>query len=76
MFLSYAFIHCNAFFYVLFFLKTDWVGVCAGPHLKYNAEEASPTDENVSPPKVEEGIGGAIPDALSTDANVAQRFDL
>lgn len=43
------------------------------PHLKANAEEASPADENVSPPKVEEGIGGAIPAALSTDANVAQR---
>lgn len=43
------------------------------PHLRANAEEASPADENASPPKVEEGIGGAIPDALSTDANVAQR---
>lgn len=43
------------------------------PHLGANAEGASPADENVSPPKVEEGIGGAIPDALSTDANVAQR---
>lgn len=44
-----------------------------GPHLKANAEEASPADENLSPPKVDEAIGGAIPDALSTDANVAQR---
>merc|ERR1711915_337924 len=42
------------------------------PHLRANAE-ASTADENASPPKVEEGIGGAIPDALSTDANVAQR---
>eukprot|EP01018_Ginkgo_biloba_P012003 Gb_39845 [translate_table: standard] len=43
-----------------------------GPHLRANAEEAGSRDENVSPPKVEEGFG-AIPDALSTDPNVAQR---
>eukprot|EP01018_Ginkgo_biloba_P030515 Gb_35163 [translate_table: standard] len=41
-------------------------------HSRANAEEAGSPDDNASPPKVEEGIG-AIPDALSTDANVAQR---
>uniref|UniRef100_A0A0D6QZH7 Endoplasmin homolog n=1 Tax=Araucaria cunninghamii TaxID=56994 RepID=A0A0D6QZH7_ARACU len=42
------------------------------PNLRANAEETTAPDEATSPPKVEEGIG-AIPDALSTDPNVAQR---
>jgi heat shock protein beta len=33
----------------------------------------SPADENASPTIVDKYVGGAIPDALSTNANVAQR---
>lgn len=37
-------------------------------HLKANADKASTANENASPPKEEEGIGGAIPGALSMAA--------
>ncbi|KAH9317797.1 hypothetical protein KI387_019566, partial [Taxus chinensis] len=41
-------------------------------NVRANAEATASPDEAVDPPKVEERFG-AIPDALSTDANVAQR---
>jgi hypothetical protein len=38
-----------------------------------NTDKTSPADENASPPIVDEAVGGAIPNAFSTDANVAQK---
>ncbi|ERN13378.1 hypothetical protein AMTRI_Chr09g21410 [Amborella trichopoda] len=43
-----------------------------GRHLQANAEENNGAEGLVDPPKVEEKIG-AIPDALSTDSDVAKR---
>ena len=37
-----------------------------------NTDKTSLADENASPPIVDEVVGGAIPYAFSTDANVAQ----
>ncbi|KAJ7567594.1 hypothetical protein O6H91_02G154400 [Diphasiastrum complanatum] len=43
-----------------------------GPQVRVNAEESEETEGKVDLPKVEEGLG-AIPDALTTDAQVVQR---
>lgn len=40
-----------------------------------NAEESEDSGEVADPPKVEEKIGGAVPNGLSTDSDVVKRFD-
>lgn len=40
-----------------------------------NAEESEDSGEVTDPPKVEEKIGGAVPNGLSTDSDVVKRFD-
>ncbi|EFJ17496.1 hypothetical protein SELMODRAFT_444847 [Selaginella moellendorffii] len=58
----------------LFFLIALTAFPDQGPiRSKVHAEDTGVTEENASPPKIEEPIGGAIPDALSTDSQVVER---
>ncbi|KAL5986029.1 heat shock protein 90 [Asimina triloba] len=45
-----------------------------GRKLQASAEENGDSDDLANPPKVEEKVGGAVPDGLSTDSDVARRF--
>lgn len=46
-----------------------------GRKLHANAEESGESGDVTDLPKVEEKIGGAVPDGLSTDSDVVKRFD-
>lgn len=46
----------------------------AGPHAQVRAEESEVKESTSDFAKVEETLGGAIPDALSTDSEVVKRW--
>lgn len=73
--------HISAIFFVFYCLCRSNLDLdldlfwFLGRKLHANAEESGESGDVTDLPKVEEKIGGAVPDGLSTDSDVVKRFD-